>query len=204
MGLAVDRMAVDDAKHLLGAQGHNPQKHPTLPATHAPALHQALDVSNVTQRALAFYMLIGGGTRIRPVLNMQFEQIIDDVWIVPGDLMKGRRNKVEDFHVPITQKMRALIDVSREQNQLGSLVFRTPNRSKTSEASITDQSVENVMRKFEKNWNWVEPYSAHGLRATFRTWASKENPAIYAVAETALAHSVCKVVERSYERNEFF
>ena len=54
MGLAVDRMAVDDAKHLLGAQGHNPQKHPTLPATQAPALLQALDVSNVTQRVLAF------------------------------------------------------------------------------------------------------------------------------------------------------
>jgi hypothetical protein len=47
-------MAVDDAKHLLGAQGHNPQKHPTLPATQAPALLQALDVSNVTQRVLAF------------------------------------------------------------------------------------------------------------------------------------------------------
>ena len=69
--------------------------------------------------------------------------------------------------------------------------------------AITDQAIENVMRGCEAKWEWPERYRPHGLRASFRSWVSEIDPSLYAVAETALAHKVGGIVERTYARNDF-
>jgi len=202
MGLDVNPLVVDDAKALLGATGHVARHHPALPHAEVPVFFQSLDTTNIVQRLLAYYLLSGAGTRIRPVLNMRFDQIEGDVWTVPASMMKGLRDKAEDFRVPITKPMSELIDISRAETQ-GALVFPSPNRANKPESPISDQAVENVMRRSEDGCQWPEPYRLHGLRASFRTWVSVNNPSLYAVAETALAHKVGRVVERSYQRHDF-
>ena len=69
--------------------------------------------------------------------------------------------------------------------------------------AISDQAIENVMRDCGDEWEWPEPYRPHGLRASFRSWASEVDPSLFAVAETALAHRVGGIVERTYARNDF-
>ena len=44
----------------------------------------------------------------------------------------------------------------------------------------------------------------HGLRATFRTWASEQTSTPHAVCERALGHAVGSAVERSYARSDLF
>jgi integrase len=48
------------------------------------------------------------------------------------------------------------------------------------------------------------PFTVHGFRAAFRTWAAERMPTIpEAVAEAALAHSVPDAVVRAYQRAKF-
>ena len=46
--------------------------------------------------------------------------------------------------------------------------------------------------------------TVHGLRSSFRTWASERTGAPHAVCEMALAHRVGSDVERSYARSDLF
>ena len=45
-----------------------------------------------------------------------------------------------------------------------------------------------------------EPYTAHGFRASFRTWAEEQTSFPHAAMEDALSHKVPSAVERAYRR----
>jgi integrase len=48
------------------------------------------------------------------------------------------------------------------------------------------------------------PFTVHGFRAAFRTWAAEKMPTSpEAVAEAALAHTVPDAVVRAYQRAKF-
>ena len=200
MGLEVNLNAVLNARQLLGHSGHTVRHHPALPWQDIPELYQSLEPVKTVERALMFYILTGGGTRLKPLRQARIDQFSGGVWTVEGEVLKGRRGREEDFRVPITSEMQSLLD--RSETQTGYL-FPSP-RSKTGRPlAISDQAIENVMRSREIEWKWPEPSRPHGIRATFRSWGSEIDPGLYAVAETALAHRVGGIVERSYARNDF-
>ena len=47
-----------------------------------------------------------------------------------------------------------------------------------------------------------KPITAHGFRATFRTWAEEVATVPHAVIEQAMGHQVGSQVERSYRRTD--
>jgi integrase len=54
---------------------------------------------------------------------------------------------------------------------------------------------------------WIDPSSsrpitAHGFRATFRTWAEEVATVPHAVIEQAMGHQVGNQVERAYRRTD--
>jgi integrase len=54
---------------------------------------------------------------------------------------------------------------------------------------------------------WIDPVdgraiTAHGFRATFRTWAEEATGFPHAVAEVAMGHQVGTQVERAYRRTD--
>jgi integrase len=54
---------------------------------------------------------------------------------------------------------------------------------------------------------WIDPTSgrritAHGFRATFRTWAEEVATVPHAVVEQAMGHKVGNEVERAYRRTD--
>lgn len=204
MGLDVNPHVVSDARELLGATGHEVKHYPALPPSQARRMFQALNLDSVSNRALAFYTLVGAGPRIGPVLKMKYEQIENGVWTIPAGVMKGLRGKTPAFRVPMTPRMAQIVEISRSQTDpSNSLVFPTPQQSNAGEKAISDQAVENVMRRFQDAWEWQEPYRLHGIRATFKTWASERDPANHTVVETSLGHVVGNAVERSYQRSDF-
>lgn len=202
MGLDVNQNAVLNAKRLLGHSGHVVRNHPALPWQDIPRLYQSLDAENTTQRALMFYILTGGGTRIKPLRFARLDQFADSIWTIEGEAMKGRRGQVSDFRVPVTGEMQRLVAISEDASKDG-LLFPSPWAREGRFMAISDQAIENIMRGREAEWHWPEPYRPHGIRSTFRTWVSEINPSLYAVAETALGHRVGGIVERTYARNDF-
>ena len=202
MGFDVNLNAVLNAKQLLGHSGHTVRHHPALPWQDIPRLYQSLSSGRTVERALMFYILTGGGTRMKPLRLAHTDQFSDGVWTVDGETLKGRKGQETDFRIPVTAEMQKLIDWSLSETGPGYL-FPSPQPGKNRTASVSDQAIENVMRSRETEWGWPEPYRPHGIRATFRSWVSEIDPSLYAVAETALAHRVGGIVERTYARNDF-
>lgn len=202
MGLEVNSNAVPNAKQLLGDQRHKVRHHPALPWKDMPSLYQWLDPSITTHRALMLYILVGGGCRIGPLRNARQEQFSDLIWTIPGEELKRRKGDDVDFRVPVTQEMQRLINWPVSEGD-GGYLFPSPRSTARRPLAISDQAIENVMREREVKWDWPEPYRPHGIRATFRSWVSEIDPSLYAVAETALAHRVGGIVERTYARNDF-
>lgn len=203
-GFDVNPLIIDDAKVVLGKQKHKVKHHPAIPMDQLQRLYQSLDVQKTVHRALAFYILAGAGMRLKPLRLAEFSEINDGIWTVPGEKMKGLIGNEEDLRIPLTEQMLELVAISMEQAlEEDQLLFASPYRSGGIEKPLSDQAIENIMRGCEKNWGWEEAFRPHGIRSTFRSWASETNPATYAVAETALSHKIGNVVERSYQRHDF-
>tara|TARA_R110002110_G_scaffold324843_1_gene536875 strand:+ start:204 stop:1451 length:1248 start_codon:yes stop_codon:yes gene_type:complete len=202
MGLEINLNAISNARQLLGEQNHKVKHHPALPWQDAPRLYKWLNPNVTTHRALMLYILVGGGCRLGPLRKATRDQFHLGVWTLRGELLKGKKGNEVDLRIPITQQMQRIIEWDTGEDDAGYL-FPSPKSRQGRAAAISDQAIENVMRGLEKDWKWPEPYRPHGLRATFRSWVSEVDPSLYAVAETALAHRVGGIVERTYARNDF-
>lgn len=202
IGLEVNSNAVPNARQLLGEQRHKVRNHPALPWWDVPKFYLWLRPEITAQRALMLYILTGGGSRIGPLRTARRDQFSEGVWTIEGEALKGRRDSVEEFRVPVTREMQRIVEWPVVEND-GGFLFPSPRSRSGRSMAITDQAIENVMRDREFEWDWPEPYRPHGLRATFRSWVSEIDPSLYTVAETALAHRVGSIVERTYARNDF-
>ena len=112
-------------------------------------------------------------------------------WRIPANRMKGgvaHRQPLADAALAVLEQARCLDDGS-------GLVFPSLTRRGR---SLSDMTLTKVLR----DNGLAERTTIHGLRATFRTWASEKTDAEHAVMELCLAHQVGSAVERSYARSD--
>ena len=69
----------------------------------------------------------------------------------------------------------------------------------TSGKPFSDQAFTKVILRE----NLEVPYTAHGFRSTFRTWAGEQTTYPREVCELALAHNIMDDVEKAYARTTF-
>ena len=113
-------------------------------------------------------------------------------WIIPGDRMKaGKTHKV-----PLSAQAFAVVERAASLREFGSpqfvsdLVF--PNRSGL---PFSDMVFIKLLRDMQF------PYTMHGFRASFRTWATEATEYPYEMLELALAHRVGDETVRAYMRS---
>lgn len=70
--------------------------------------------------------------------------------------------------------------------------------SATGERPLSNMSLLVLLRRMG-----FDTITAHGFRATFRTWVAERTAMPREVAEAALAHTVGSKVERAYQRGDF-
>lgn len=190
LGLDVDLQATAKARALLGAQRHKVAHTPFLSWQEVPAFYASLNEGTVTHLALRL-LILTISTRSKPLRFLREEQIKDDVWIVPADKMKGRRDSGVDFRVPLSRQAQAVIDQARAYQHDGFL-FPSVRKGVISDATMS--------RLMERRGMQARP---HGFRSSFRTWCSEAANAPWEIAETCLAHNTGGKVERSYKRTDF-
>src|SRR4029453_7795168 len=129
------------------------------------------NVEGVAARALEFLIL----TAARPgeVLGARWSEIEGDVWTVPGERMKTGR----PHRVPLSKRaVELLADLPRE----GEYVF--PGRH--AGRPYAHDGLIKLCYRLGCN------VTAHGFRATFKTWASERTNYPREIIEAALAHVI--------------
>lgn len=189
LGLDVDIQATAKAKALLGKQRHKVQNVPSVPWREVPTFYASLSDGSITH--LALRLLILTGVRSGPLRFLRLDQIDGDVWTIPGERMKGRRDETPDFRVPLSPEALAIIDHAKPLARDGYL-FPSIRKGVISDATMS--------RLMERRGMEARP---HGFRSSLRNWLAETTEAPHEVAESCLAHVVGGTVERAYRRTDY-
>lgn len=131
------------------------------------------------------------------------------VWTIPPEKTKMSRDPNRQAHrVPLSDAAVALLE-SLERRTGTDLVFPAAR-----DGMMSDMTLSKVMRDMQAaevkagRVGWVDatsnrPAVPHGLRATFRTWATG-NRVTFEVAEAVLAHAVGGTASLAYQRGNYF
>ena len=190
LGLDVDLQACDKAKALLGKSRHKAENIPAISWVEVPAFYASLSDGTVTH--LALRLLILTGVRSGPLRHLHESQIQGDVWIIPGEAMKGRKGATSNFRVPLTSEALDIIDKARRHAR-GGYLFPSTQRG-----VISDMTMSKLM---ERRGMKERP---HGFRSSLRSWIAETLPGTpHEVAEACLGHVTDSKVVRAYRRTDF-
>lgn len=189
LGLNVDLQATEKAKALLGKSRHKAENIPAMPWKEVPAFYQSISDGTVTH--LALRLLILTGVRSGPLRFIREDQIDGDVWTIPGEAMKGRRDATPDFRVPLSTEALTVIEQARRHAR-GGFLFPSQRRG-----VISDMTMGMFMQRAKLD------YRPHGFRSSLRDWIAETTDTPHDVAETILGHTVGGAVERAYRRTDY-
>ncbi len=139
-------------------------------------------IDTLTSLALRFVIL--NACRVGEAIQADVSQIRNDVWVIPAERMKARR----EHQIPLTDESLKIIKLARAMSSDSPCIFSYPNKKMTALAVI------NLVRKLRPT------FTTHGFRSAFRDWASEETNHSSEVAEMALAHAIHNKVEAAYRR----
>jgi integrase len=198
-----------DWTDLKAAGLEEPQKftrghHPSLPYQQMPTFLAALrEREAVAARALEFLILTN--VRTGAMLAATWDQIDIEgaLWTVPLASLKDRTHRSEPFRVPLSKlALRVLASVK----PLGSKYLFCGQSLTAPMSNMGMLALLKRMNAGEKP-RWIDPadkrlITAHGFRATFRTWAEEVATLPHAVVEQAMGHAIGSKVERAYNRTD--
>jgi integrase len=179
--------------------------HPSLPYTQMPAFMADLRMRDaIAARALEFLILTN--IRTDAVLKAAWEELDLDqaVWTVPLANLKDRAYRKEGFRVPLGPRA---IEIVRQMQdgRISQFVFPGQARGKP----LSNMALLTLLKRMNSgnDKKWIDPsggrrITAHGFRATFRTWAEEVATFPHAVIEQAMGHQVGTQVERAYRRTD--
>jgi integrase len=149
--------------------------------------------------------LILTNVRTDAVLKATWDQFDLDqaVWTVPLVNLKDRKHRQEGFRVPLPERAAEIVRQMHE-GQVSRYVF--PGQA--SGKPLSNMALLTLLKRMNSGEKkWLDPASgrpitAHGFRATFRTWAEEVATFPHAVIEQAMGHQVGTQVERAYRRTD--
>jgi integrase len=169
------------------------EHHAALPYPNLPSFLVALrEHDGIAARALEFSILTAA--RTGEVISARWSEIdlLDKTWTVPATRMKAHR----EHRVPLSPRALAILrEMQRSDDQPDSFVF--PGRKPA--LALSNMAFLMLLRRMDRG-----DLTAHGFRATFKTWASERTSFQNEIAEAALAHIIGDKVEQAYRRGDLF
>jgi integrase len=151
----------------------------------APAFMEKISKSHsVTSLALQFTILTV--SRAGETLNSTKDELIDDLWVIPKERMKGR----SEHQVPLCSRALEIITEAISLDPQSPFIFSRKGKSLTHTSMLHFLDAQGV------------DATVHGFRSSFRDWASEETNHSSDVSEMALAHAVTNKVEAAYRRGK--
>ncbi len=148
-------------------------------------------IKGIAPLALEFTLLTAARTGEVIAANWNEIDLISNVWTVPGSRMKAGR----EHRVPLCSRAVEILHVMKEAQQ-NEYIF--PGHSLTKNSHLSTGAFLAVMKKTGQ----FTKYTPHGLRSTFRDWASETTQFSNETLELALAHTIKNKAEAAYRRQD--
>jgi integrase len=180
-------------------------RHPSLPYEQMSEFMSALRARDaVSARLLEFLILTN--VRMDTALKATWDQVDLDaaLWTIPLANLKDREHRTEAFRVPLSSRAVAIV-CEMEQARACAYVFAGQDGA----GPLSNMAPLPFLKRLssgERKWLDEDgrPITAHGFRATFRTWAEEVATVPHAVIEHAMGHRAAAggKVERAYNRTD--
>jgi integrase len=164
------------------------EHHAALPYAELPGFLAALrEQEGIAARALEFLILTAA--RTGEIIGARWNEIdrLDKTWTVPAARMKAHR----EHRVPLSPPALAILGEMRGD------AFVFPG-GKAGEP-LSRMAFWRLLRRMGRG-----DLTAHGFRATFKTWASERTSFQNEIVEASLAHTIGGKVEQAYRRGDMF
>ena len=171
------------------------EHHAALPYAELPAFLASLrEQEGIAARALEFLILTAA--RTGEVIGAQWNEIdlLDKTWTLPAARMKAHR----EHRVPLSASALAILDEMQpalNRDAAHSFVFPGGKAG----TGLSNMAFLMLLRRIGRG-----DLTAHGFRATFKTWASERTSIQNEIVEGALAHVIGGKVEQAYRRGDMF
>ena len=161
-----------------------------MPWNDVPDYYNTLDETSLVQLALKL-LILNPGPRSKPIRFLRPEHVKGDVWIVPGELMKGAKGRTKDWRTPLSDESLRLIE--RAKAFLDHGYFFPASRG---EGVISDASMGRHMDR-----EGLE-YRPHGFRHAFKTWTAETRQS-FMISELCLAHTFTINAQANYVLTDY-
>ena len=171
------------------------EHHAALPYAALSAFLIALrEQQGIAARALEFAVLTAA--RTGEVIGARWSEIdlLDKTWTVPAARMKAHR----EHRVPLSARaLTVLAEMQEARHGNATDVFVFPGRKPGTQ--LSNMAFLMLLRRMGRG-----DLTAHGFRATFKTWASERTSVQNEIVEASLAHVIGDKVEQAYRRSDLF
>jgi integrase len=171
------------------------EHHAALPYAELPAfLASVREQEGVAALAMEFLILTAARTGEAIGAPWAEVDLFDKTWTVPAARMKRPR----EHRVPLSARALAVLDemrLARDGNNGDAFVFPGGKAGKP----LSNMAFLMLLRRMGR-----DDLTAHGFRATFKTWASERTSFQNEIVEASLAHVIGGKVEQAYRRGDLF
>lgn len=168
------------------------EHHAAIPYVQIHAFVRALrELKGIAPLALEFTLLTAA--RTGEVIAARWGEFDLDakVWTVPGERMKAGR----EHRVPLSPRA---VEILRTMEAVRQSEFVFPGHSIQKHPHLSNGAFLAVMKRLPA----FKAYTPHGLRSTFRDWASETTQFPNETLELALAHTIKNKAEAAYRRQD--
>jgi integrase len=151
-------------------------RHPSLPHAQMPAFVAELRARDaIAARALEFLILTN--VRTDAVLNAAWANVSlkEGLWTVPLANLKDRAHREDGFRVPLSARAIEILG-EMQKARVSDLVFPGQKNGRPFSNMALLTLLKRMNAGTDKRWSDPangKPVTAHGFRATFRTWAEE-------------------------------
>jgi integrase len=170
--------------------------HAALAYAELPAFWKSLrEQEGTAARALEFLILTAA--RTGEVIGARWNELdlLDKGWTIPAERMKAHK----EHRVPLSARALDILEnlsaLRPAHDPADAYVFPGGKAG----APLSNMAFLMLLRRMGRN-----DLTAHGFRATFKTWASERTSFQNEIVEAALAHAIGGKVEQAYRRGDLF
>jgi integrase len=169
------------------------EHHAALPYAELPDFLVSLrEEEGIAARALEFAILTAA--RTGEIIGARWGEMdpLDKTWTLPAPRMKSGRG----HRVPLSGRALAILkEMQAHRHAEDAFVFPGGKNGRP----LSNMAFLMLLRRMGR-----DDLTAHGFRASFKTWASERTSIPNEIVEAALAHVVGSKVEQAYRRGDMF